>query len=1171
MKQLYLIIYLVMTVLFYQIFTLPVSLAEGIQHEIFHDMKASLRPLLHTIDAEDTIILSTTLLNSAKHGKLHFKLHSGLAPTSLTANVTIALESVTQIQDMKLENYTLTLPEGVSQFTLRYSGEIMHPLPPPNQEYSRGFVETPGLISSEGVYLANSTVWYPQFDQNSITSVVSNSASNSASNSKDAKDDDLIQFSLKVSLPESWESVSQGLRTEHIKSNQDNHAIWVSAEPQSEFFLIAAPFKEYQREIVRGNAGGNSSSPLVTMAFLRTPDDALANKYLDITGQYIEMYESLIGKYPYGKFALVENFWETGYGMPSFTLLGQTVIRLPFILTSSYPHEILHNWWGNGVFVDYQTGNWCEGLTSYLADHLLREQQGGGSEYRRTSLQKYTDYVTEETDFPLTGFTQRSNPITEAIGYGKSGMLFHMLRRTVGDAIFKEALKKFFEQNRFKRSSYGDFRSALEEVSGQHFEDQFEQWVTRKGAPELKATNIKLQETSNGFLLSGALLQLQNAPAFKLTVPIAIHMVGRAEAHQTNIAMNSAQEYWEIKLPARPYLMDIDPEFDVFRKLDRFEIPPALSQALGSNNVLILLPTTASQELQAAYKNFANLWKNVDIKLDSELSELPADKTIIVLGWENKFKPQAITALKDYKILENNSDVQIGDSKFSKENQSFVFTARHPLNANLTLSFLATELSQSISILIQKIPHYSKYSYLIFEGNKAKNTGKGVWPTINSPLSLKITQPDGSVLSNPPAHLAPRVALIELPEKEHSRNRMLETINWMSAPSLKGRELGTPELDEVSRQLAQIFKETGLNPGGDRTASGEKSFFQSWIQPLPEPKGSTTIRNVIGIIPGKNPALAGQSILISAHYDHLGLGWPDVHQGDKGKIHPGADDNASGVAVLLELARTIIAKGPLERTLIFISFSGEEAKLLGSKHFVALGGLPEYPLNKISAVLNMDTVGRLGAKSLEIFSTGSAKEFSTILMNAGASTGVNIELIPNDIGASDQKSFLEVGIPAIQLFSGANLDYHRPTDTFEKIDSNGLLKVLAILSSITETISTRTEPLTPTLTQPPNPTPPQPGNPSEPPAKRVFLGTIPDFTYTGSGVKLSGVVPGSPAEKADLRADDILVAINSITILNLKSFSDALKTLKAGDHVIVHFLRDEKQLSVETVAEERLL
>jgi aminopeptidase N len=169
------------------------------------------------------------------------------------------------------------------------------------------------------------------------------------------------------------------------------------ATPTEEVHLIAAPFTEYSRD----------AGAVKAMAFLRKPDQALADRYLDATAQYLEMYRGLLGPYPYSKFALVENFWETGYGMPSFTLLGEQIIRFPFILYTSYPHELLHNWWGNGVFVDLAGGNWCEGLTAYLADHLVAEQRGQGADHRRAILRKVTDYVTPENDFPLSRFHSR--------------------------------------------------------------------------------------------------------------------------------------------------------------------------------------------------------------------------------------------------------------------------------------------------------------------------------------------------------------------------------------------------------------------------------------------------------------------------------------------------------------------------------------------------------------------------------------------------------------------------------------------------------------------------------------------------------------------------------------------------------------------------------------------
>ena len=136
--------------------------------------------------------------------------------------------------------------------------------------------------------------------------------------------------------------------------------------------------------------------------------------------------------------------------MPSFTLLGEKIIRFPFILHSSYPHELLHNWWGNSVYVDFSNGNWCEGITAYEADHLISEQREQGDDYRRSTLQKFSNVVDATNDFPLNKFISRHDAASEAIGYGKSMMLMHMLRRAVGEENFKKGFALFYQNFRFK-------------------------------------------------------------------------------------------------------------------------------------------------------------------------------------------------------------------------------------------------------------------------------------------------------------------------------------------------------------------------------------------------------------------------------------------------------------------------------------------------------------------------------------------------------------------------------------------------------------------------------------------------------------------------------------------------------------------------------------------------
>ncbi|WDT81383.1 MAG: M20/M25/M40 family metallo-hydrolase [Candidatus Manganitrophus sp.] len=322
------------------------------------------------------------------------------------------------------------------------------------------------------------------------------------------------------------------------------------------------------------------------------------------------------------------------------------------------------------------------------------------------------------------------------------------------------------------------------------------------------------------------------------------------------------------------------------------------------------------------------------------------------------------------------------------------------------------------------------------------------------------------------------------------------------------------------------------------------------------------MKNVIGILPGSRPEWAGQSVVVGAHYDHLGEGWPDVHQGDKGKVHPGADDNASGVAILLELARVLAKEKPPERTVIFVAFSGEEAGRRGSKRFVAHS--KNFPPEKMMGMVNLDTVGRLGQNKLLVFGTGSAEEWIHLFNGVGFVTGVPIQSAQKDLGTSDQVSFADAGVPAVQLNSGPNLDYHRPSDTADKIDQAGLIKVASVLKEAVAYLTTRPGPLTSLLPQRRAGEPPAPA-----PGRKVSLGTIPDFGDQGKGILLEGIIPGSPADQAGLQKGDRIVRIGAVPITNLRDFSEFLKTLHPGDRISILFLRDGKEQTAEATVKER--
>ncbi|MCW5570927.1 MAG: M28 family peptidase [Steroidobacteraceae bacterium] len=246
---------------------------------------------------------------------------------------------------------------------------------------------------------------------------------------------------------------------------------------------------------------------------------------------------------------------------------------------------------------------------------------------------------------------------------------------------------------------------------------------------------------------------------------------------------------------------------------------------------------------------------------------------------------------------------------------------------------------------------------------------------------------------------------------------------------------------------------------------------------------------------------------------------------------------------------------------LFAAFSGEESGLLGSRWYathptpVALAG--------IRANVNLDTVGRLGAGPVRIIGTNTATEWPHVFRGVGFTTGIAIQNIEGATVSSDQQAFIERGIPGVQIFSGANLDYHKSTDTADKIDGAGLVKVATVAKEAIDYLAARAEPLHATIE---GAAPPAPGEtPRAPTERKVSFGVVPDFGYTGRGVRADSIVPGSPAAKADLQAGDILLSLRGMPVDTLQAFSDVLKSLKPDDLVKVEYRRGD---AVETVEVE---
>ncbi len=1060
---------------------------------------ASALTVRHDISAEidppaGTLAVSDRLSFPEKRAEFVFSLHRGLAPTSPdgrlealgpadAARYGINYSSSADIY----EAWRFTAPRPVKAFTVRYAGTIAHPLGEQAEEYARSFSETPGLISKDGCYLSGASGWYPQ------------------------PEGALVTYRLKASLPPPYSAVSGGDRVSVLTSSRTGVSVWDAPEPQDEITLACGPYTEYSRRDGR----------LTYYAFLRRPDPELAARYLEADARYIGLYSALIGPYPYGKFALVENFWETGYGLPSFTLLGPAVIRLPFILNSSYPHEILHNWWGNGVFVDYAKGNWCEGLTAYLADYLIAENRGKGREYRMAALQKYSDYVRGASDFPLTAFRSRHSSASEAVGYGKSLMFYHMLRRLLGDGNFIKGLRAFYSAEKFRTASYADLRAAFEKVTGSgRLAGFFAQWTERAGAPELALGPVTLVRGLDGYDLEFTLTQKQAGPAYALEVPAAVYLEGLAEPRMKVLRFDSREETFHYTAPVRPVRIEIDPEFDVFRKLSPLETPPTLSRLLGAERPRIFLPPGPGAAPWAA---LAAAWTKDRANLPEVLPDtaaVPGAASYWVFGGDNALARGLESSLAAYGAAVSSEAVTLDGRRFPREGNTFVLAGLCPGDTACSAALVISDAGEKLGLLASKLPHYGKYSWLVFDKDMV-SVASGIWKVTASPLAADLPGGPRAVPGGYPV----RRPLAVLPSVFQAERIGGDARALASLPG--GRAPGTPGHAGAEAYITSAFRKAGLKPfrGG--------SFA--------EPAGRGLV-NLVGMAEGT--AEKDKYVFLSAHYDHLPAAG--------GQVYPGADDNASGVALLLELARWYGAH-PQRRTVVFAAFDGEEDGRAGSRAFAA--SLPAPLRAAVDADLNFDTVGRLGSGKVLVLGSSSSDKWVHIFRGAGFVTGTDYDLVKEDLDSSDQASFIGAGIPAVQFFSGPNADYHRPTDTPDKLDIPGIVRQAEFAREVIDYLAGDSD----FLTRPSG----APGVPASAGRRGVSTGLVPDFSFPGPGVRAQDVTPGSPLAATAFRPGDVITAVDGVAVDGLKAYSEALKKLSPGTKVRITFLSGGEERSAE--------
>jgi len=528
----------------------------------------------------------------------------------------------------------------------------------------------------EGTFLPSGSGWYP------------------------AVDGALERYRVDLDLPAMQRGLVPGKLIAESVTAQRYRARFAFEHPAEGITLIAGPYRIEERRL-RTAAGSN----VRLRTYFHAQLAELASGYLDSVAGYLDLYERWIGPYPFSEFSVVSSPTPTGFGMPSLTYLGIDVLRLPFIRSTSLGHEVLHNWWGNGVYPDYARGNWSEGLTTFMADYAYRERESPASA-RAARLAWLRDYaaVASDEDYPLARFTARTHGASQIVGYNKAAMLFFMLRDAIGETAFDAGLRRFWREQRFRVASWAQLQSAFEHASGKPLAAFFAQWLERAGAPRLRIANARSEEAEGGWRLSVTLDQ--GVPPYALSVPLAIRT---AQGELTRrMQMSHERDTAVFDLAAHPLAVVLDPDLRIMRRLAPAEAPPILREAMLAASPTQLTPG-ADGAMQAAAGDLARrLFENAPTANASVGATLIVGRHADIDAWLTREhmapRPAELAAAR-------------GSAQ--------VWTVRASDGRIVVL--VSVQDAAALTALERPLPHYGQQSYLVFDA--ARVIERGVWPT----------------------------------------------------------------------------------------------------------------------------------------------------------------------------------------------------------------------------------------------------------------------------------------------------------------------------------------------------------------------------------------------------------------------------------------------------------
>ena len=633
-----------------------------------------------TLDPESRRFHATAELAAA--GDFGFVLHHTLAIVAASVDAK-PVSVVSGRRDGAMRDWRVTAPRGAT-LRIEYGGVL--PALDGTLDHRGVLGALPPMAAREGSFLHSASGWYPRPAAN-------------------------FSYRVKLALPGDQRGLVAGrLVAEELPRDSAGRyiATFEFEHPADGIDFMAGPYTVREKFVPRGEA-----SPLRLRTYFYRDLDALADAYLEDSRRYLELYAEQVGAYPFSEFSVVASPLPTGFGMPTLTYIGREVLKLPFIRATSLGHEVLHNWWGNGVYADYAQGNWSEGLTTFMADYFYqeRESRAAAREMRLSWLRDFAA-VPAGAHRPLAAFRSRTHGAEAALGYGKSAMVFVMLRDLIGEDAFRRGLRLFWERHRFKLASWDDLRAAFEQAAGRSLKTFFEQWVQRAGGPTVRIVEaIALIENGKTKL---ALTLTQTAPSYAVTVPVEIIAGGSSQTLQ--IAFDRERHVAAIELDVVPEGIRLDPELRLWRVLDREELPPILRQWIIARAPRVAVVSPGA-EVRRVAETLAKRFFEMPAKISSPADVAGGAEPALIVGLHRDVD----AALSELGLPPRPATIGARGSA-----QVWTVDDANGRRTGAPVAVVSVNDAASLEALARPLPHYGAQSYLILDGGRVIE--RGIWP-----------------------------------------------------------------------------------------------------------------------------------------------------------------------------------------------------------------------------------------------------------------------------------------------------------------------------------------------------------------------------------------------------------------------------------------------------------